>query len=77
MKTIKIPEDLFCDLYLYHVIGSDEPGVRIKAELERKMEALQRHDMYTKYKTAGGEASREEARQRYLDSVGIQRDFRW
>lgn len=77
MKTIKISEDLFCDLYLYHVIGSDEPGVRIKAELERKMEALQRHDMYTKYKTAGGEASREEARQRYLDSVGIQRDFRW
>ena len=41
------------------------------------MEALQRHDMYTKYKTAGDEASREEARQRYLDSAGIQRDFRW
>ena len=47
MKTIKIPEDLFCDLYLYHVIGSNEPGARIKAELERKMEALQRHDTPT------------------------------
>lgn len=44
MKTIRIPEDLFCDLYLYHVIGSDEPSARIKAELERKMEVLQRHD---------------------------------
>lgn len=77
MKTIRIPEDLFYDLYLYHVIGSDEPGAHIKAELERKMEALQRHDIYTKYKTAGNEAAREEARQRYLDSAGIQRNFRW
>ena len=77
MKTIRIPEDLFYDLYLYHVIGSDEPGARIKAELERKMEVLQRHDIYTKYKTAGDETAREEARQRYLDSVGIQRNFRW
>lgn len=77
MKTIKIPEDLFCDLYLYHVIGSDEPGARIKAELERKMAALQRHDIYTKYKTARDEADREEVRQKYLDSAGIQRDFRW
>ena len=77
MKTIKISEDLFCDLYLYHVIGSDEPSARIKAELERKMEVLQRHDIYTKYKTAGDETAREEARQRYLDSVGIQRNFRW
>ena len=77
MKTIKIPEDLFCDLYLYHVIGSDEPGARIKAELEKKMAALQRHDVYTKYKTAGDQAVREKARQQYLDSAGIQRNFRW
>ena len=77
MKTIKIPEDLFCDLYLYHVICSDEPGDRIKAELEKKMAALQRHDVYTKYKTAGDQAVREKARQQYLDSAGIQRNFRW
>lgn len=77
MKTIKIPEDLFCDLYLYHVICSDEPGARIKAELERKIEALQRQDIYTKYKTAEDQAVREEARQQYPDSTEIQRNFRW
>lgn len=29
MKSVQIPEDLFCDLFLYHVIGIDEPGARI------------------------------------------------
>lgn len=47
MKSVQIPEDLFCDLFLYHVIGIDEPGARIKAALEQKMEALKRHDLYT------------------------------
>ena len=28
-------------------------------------------------RTAGDEADREEARQQYLDSAGIQRNFRW
>ena len=40
MKSVQIPEDLFCDLFLYHVIGIDEPGARIKTALEQKMEAL-------------------------------------
>ena len=67
MKSVQIPEDLFCDLFLYHVIGIDEPGARIKAALEQKMEALKRHDLYTKYRTSENEAHREEARQQYLD----------
>ena len=77
MKYVRIAEDLFCDLFLYHVIGSEEPGQRIKSELEKKMDAMLRHDYYTKYKTAPDEAAREEARCKYLDSVGIPQDFRW
>ena len=77
MKSVQIPEDLFCDLFLYHVIGIDEPGARIKTALEQKMGALKRHYLYTKYKTSQNEAHREEARQQYLDSVGILRNFRW
>ena len=61
MKYVRIAEDLFCDLFLYHVIGSEEPGQRIKSELEKKMDAMLRHDYYTKYKTAPDEAAREEA----------------
>ena len=57
MKSVQIPEDLFCDLFLYHVIGIDEPGARIKTALEQKMEALKRHDLYTKYKTSKNEAA--------------------
>ena len=77
MKYVRIAENLFCDLFLYHVIGSEEPGQRIKSELEKKMDAMLRHDYYTKYKTAPDEAEREEARRKYLDSVGIPQDFRW
>ena len=77
MKYVRIAENLFCDLFLYHVIGSEEPGQRIKSELEKKMDAMLRHDYYTKYKTAPDEAVREEARRKYLDSVGIPQDFRW
>lgn len=77
MKFVKITEDLFCDLFLYHVVGSEEPTQRIKLELEKKMDAMLRHDYYTKYKTAPDEAEREEARRKYLDSIGVPQDFRW
>ena len=77
MKYVRIAEDLFCDLFLYHVIGSEEPGQRIKSELEKKMDAMLRHDYYTKYKNAPDEVAREESRRKYLDSVGIPEDFRW
>ena len=42
MKYVRIAEDLFCDLFLYHVIGSEEPGQQIKSELEKKMDAMLR-----------------------------------
>ena len=77
MKSVQIPEDLFCDLFLYHVIGIDEPGARIKTALEQKMEALKRQALSTQYRTSETEAHREEARQQYLDSAGILRNFRW
>lgn len=41
------------------------------------MEALKRHDLYTKYRTSENKANREEARQQYLDSAGILKNFRW
>lgn len=77
MKFVKITEDLFCDLFLYHVVGCEEPAQRIKLELEKKMDAMLRHDYYTKYKTAPDEAGREEARRKYLESIGVPQDFRW
>lgn len=35
------------------------------------------HECFTRYKTAATEAEREQARQRYLESIGMPADFRW
>jgi hypothetical protein len=35
------------------------------------------HEHFTQYKTAATEAEREQARQRYLESIGMPADFRW
>ena len=45
--------------------------------IDEKAEAMYRRWLYTQSKTAGTEAEREEARQKYLDEVGILPDFRW
>jgi hypothetical protein len=44
--------------------------------LEQKLDAMVKRELYTKYKTAPTEAEKEEARQKYLDKVGLQRGFR-
>lgn len=77
MKNIQISEQLFFYLVKYHLIEIDDVLPDIKKELESKIEAMVRRDLYTKYKTAPTEEEREKARQEYLDNVGMHRDFRW
>lgn len=43
----------------------------------RKLDAMICHERFTQYKTAATEAEREQARQRYLESIGMPADFRW
>jgi hypothetical protein len=45
--------------------------------LEQKLDAMVKRELYTKYKTAPTEAEKEEARQKYLDKVGMLKDFRY
>lgn len=77
MKNIQISEQLFFNLVKYHLIEIDDVLPDIRKELESKIEAMVRRDLYTKYKTAPTEEEREKARQEYLDNVGMHRDFRW
>ena len=49
----------------------------IRRELSRKLDAMICHERFTQYKTAATEAEREQARQRYLESIGMPADFRW
>lgn len=77
MKNVQISEELFFMLVKYHLLEVDDFLPEIKKGLEEKLEALVKRDLYTKYKTAKTEEEREQARKKYLDRVGIQKDFRW
>ena len=76
LKMVQIPESLFVALMKYHVLEIEDCLPEIKTGLEEKYEAMMRRELYTKSKTAKTEAEREEARQAYLDKVGMHRDFR-
>lgn len=77
MKSVQIPKELFIQLISYHLCGDDLWEDKIKAGLERKMENIINRMTYTDYKTAPTEEEREKARQKYLDSKGYHKDFRW
>lgn len=74
-KSVTIKETLFMDLVKYFLVNVREDGIRF--ELQEKLDALVKRELYTKYKTAKSSAEREAARQEYLEKVGILKDFRW
>lgn len=79
-KYVKIEYGLFIELYkliVHNDVDSDESFKRIKQELETKFHRLVNRELYSKYKTALTKEEQEDARQKYLDSVGIHKDFRW
>ena len=77
MKNVSIPYELFSYLVDYHLKGEEYLEEEIRDGLEEKLEAMQRRELYTRYKTAPDEAQREEARQEYLDSRGVPASYRW
>ena len=78
-KNVQIPLETFLRLYkaICMDLGTEEDIQTIKSDLEAKFEALVRRETYTQYKTAPTDAEREKARQKYLDMVGVNEDFRW
>jgi len=76
-KNVQIKEELLLALIKYHLADMPDEEAYIKKELERKLDAMVKHQLYTKYKTAPTEAEREKSRQEYLDAVGMHRSFRW
>lgn len=77
MKNIQIPQELFMKLLRYHLLDDDSCTEDVKKGLEQKMNTMVERELYTKTKTAPTEEEREKARQEYLDTRGIQADFRW
>lgn len=77
-KQVQIPlKTLFSLLNYFLVEPREEDRIAIEKALNEKLEALIRHDLYTKSKTLPTEEEREKARQEYLDRINMHQDFRW
>lgn len=79
-KNRMISNELMMALIKYHVLdmkNNEEINNLIISELEEKLSKMSRHEDYTKSKMAPTKEEREEYRQKYLDTVGMRRDFRW
>ena len=77
MADVKIPYDIYCKLILYHLLDKVEEESEIKKFLRKKIDSMAKREVYTKSKIADTEEEREQNRQKYLDMVGMHRDFRW
>jgi len=84
-KQVLVPESFLVDIYMLilHLKGEkeeNEPYIllqKIQSVVYVKIEAQQRRQEFTEYKTAKPNTEqREQARQVYLDSVGIHKDWR-
>ena len=79
-KNIQIEQSLFVDLVVYAFEKadiSDERYRRIEAGVKKKLDADFRRELYTKYKTGETRDVREQARQKYLEEIGIPLSFQW
>ncbi len=79
-KEIRIPYDLFVDLYVYacrHPERGDLQFERLCAGVKQKLEAMMRHDLYTLYKTGASQEKRAKARRDYLDAIGFPGYWQW
>ena len=79
-KNRMISNELMMALIKYHVLdmkNNEEINNLIISELEEKLSKMSRHEDYTKSKMAPTKEEREKYRQKYLDTVGMHRDFRW
>lgn len=78
-KSIQIPEKLFLEIAQYFLLEKHETALEknIIKGLSDKIEAMIRHDLYSKYKTAPTPEQQEQARMEYLDKIGMLQSFRW
>lgn len=84
LGNIQISRELFNDLLLYFFPVEDSGEMeldylyrKIQNSLQYKVEAMQRRETYTRYKTASTKEQQEAARQEYLNQARINKNFRW
>ena len=76
-KQIQISQALFTEIMAYFLLDRTDLDTSIKKGLEAKLDAIVKHELYTKYKTAPTLEQQEKARKEYLEKAGILESFRW
>ena len=76
-RKIQIPEKVFYELVKFHLLGETDAEEEIKAQLQKKLDAMVEHQLYTRSKKAASQNEREQARKEYLERRGISAAFRW
>lgn len=76
-KNVQISNELYLELIKYFLADFRDNEEFIRTELQSKFDASLKRELYTKYKTAPTPEQREQARQSYLDEIGVPPSFRW
>lgn len=79
-KQIQISESLFSLMTTFCLLEdfrTEENYQTIKKGIYDKIDRMQDHELYTKYKCAPTPEQKEKARQEYLERKGIPKNFRW
>ncbi len=79
-RYIQIDYDFYLDL-LFHAFTHSDPDdpcfCRIYTAFHRKLEAMERHELYTLYKSGATKEVRDKAREDYLKAIGLYDAFHW
>lgn len=82
-KQVQIPLKTFTGLLLLteDLLSNSEIDYnkikQLNQDLHNKLKAMNKRNLYTKYKTAPTKEEKEKARNEYLDEVGMNKDFRY
>ena len=84
-KRIQLPESFVKDVYRLilalsdYELGDDVSAIinRLEAGLNDRIQAIEKRQAYATYKTAASFEERKTARQKYLDLIGMNDNWRW
>lgn len=79
-KSIQIDYSFFLDL-ISHAFQNGDPDDpcfrRIDSAFHRKIEAMERHELYSLYKSGATKEIRDKAREDYLEAIGLRDAYHW
>ena len=79
-KSIQIDYSFYLDLISYAFMHGDPDDPcfrRIDSAFHRKLEAMERHEFYSLYKSGATKEIRDKAREDYLEAIGLRAAYHW